>query len=116
MIADFVARDAWSERDDFTRYIVGEDERWLRTPEGVVAEFLVVGIYWVLLNDVPGGKNCGGDSTASGSDFYHDFSFTRCRDGTSDFNERFACLDDLEGFLGSHFVTKFILYEKEARY
>ena len=114
MITDFVARDAWSKRDDFTRYIVGEDERWLGTPEGVVAEFLVVGIYWILLTDELGGKNSGGESTACGSDFYYDFSFTRCGDGTSDFDERFACLDDLEGFLGSHLVTKFILYQKEA--
>ena len=54
MIADFVARDAWAERDDFTRYIVGKDERWLGAPEGVVAEFLIMGIYWILLNDVLG--------------------------------------------------------------
>ena len=46
-IAYFVARDAWSEGDDLTGYIVGEDEGWLGSPEGVVAEFLVVGVYWL---------------------------------------------------------------------
>ena len=37
----------------------------------------------------------GGNGTACRSDFYYDFSFAWCRDGTSDFYEGLASLDDL---------------------
>jgi hypothetical protein len=59
-----------------------------------------------LLELSEGGGEVRGELTPCRCHFHYDFSFGWDGDVTSDMDEGFACLDDLEGLLRTHFGTK----------
>ena len=76
-----------------------------------------MGIHWGSLEHGGGSEGEGGSGkrTACRCDFYYDFSFSWNGNGTGHFNEGFADLDDLEGILGTHSVTKLLFTVRENR-
>jgi hypothetical protein len=86
VVAFLKSGDSGSESDNRACYVVCEDQRGFGSPESIVAELLVVGIYFGFSDGIFVGEmeGCVWKLTSGYRDFYYDFSISWNGDGSSD--------------------------------